>query len=99
MGNRCIPNYANIFMNKIDKLVINSAAQYGEGVNPIRLFKRFLDDIFAIWCGSVEDLDKFLESLNLLHPTIKFKATYSCPFTTVSVTNQDLAASLIQQSQ
>ena len=72
MGSRCIPNYANIFMSKIDKMAINAAALFGEGIRPIRFYKRFLDDIFTIWLGSVEDLENFLDLLNTLHPTIKF---------------------------
>ena len=81
MGNRCIPNYANIFMDKLDKEAINNAAQFGNGTHPLRLWKRFLDDIFAIWCGSVEDLEKFLNLLNTLHPTIKFTFSFTSPFT------------------
>ena len=46
MGIRPAPSYANIFMAKMDKLATDLAAQFGEGVHPIRLWKRFLDDIF-----------------------------------------------------
>ena len=42
------PDYADIFMAVIDKLIIEAAASHGEGVFPIRLMKRFLDDLF---CG------------------------------------------------
>ena len=80
MGSRCIPNYANLFMAGIDKNITDTAATLGEGVYPMRLFKRFLDDIFTIWTGSIEDLERFLVLLNTLHPTIKFTATYTCPF-------------------
>ena len=80
MGSRCIPNYANIFMNKIEKKALNAGTNFEEGVYPILLFKHFLDDIFIIWMGSVEILKKFLTQLNTIHPTIQFTANYCCPF-------------------
>ena len=48
------------------------ATKFGAGVHPIRMWKRFLDDIFIIWTGSIKNLQNFLDDLNKLHPTIKF---------------------------
>merc|ERR1712237_304634 len=42
------------------------------GEIPLKYFKRFLDDIFLIFCGSVHKLHMFFEELNTIHPTIKF---------------------------
>ena len=39
------PDYADIFLATIDKLILEAAASHGEGVFPIRMMKRFLDDL------------------------------------------------------
>ena len=48
MGQTHAPDYADIFMAVIDKLILEAAASHGEGVFPIRLMKRFLDDLFRV---------------------------------------------------
>ena len=50
------------------------------GENPIGLFKRFLDDIFIVWKGTIEELQTFLKEINSLHPTIKFTAEFTSPY-------------------
>ena len=81
MGTVCAPPYANIYMNKIDKLLKTLAKNLTEnGEDPIRLFKRFLDDIFIVWKGTIEELQTFLEEMNSLHPTIKFTAELTSPY-------------------
>ena len=68
-------------MNKIDKLLRNLAVDISEnGEDPIRLFKRFLDDIFIIWKGTIEELQLFLREIYSLHPTIKFTAENTSPY-------------------
>ena len=80
MGTRPAVSYANIFMaRRIDQQILNLAVQLGEGINPILCFKRFLDDIFLVYTGSIENLHKFLEELNKLHPTIKFTMNHTLP--------------------
>ena len=59
MGTVCAPPYANIFMSKIDNLLKDLAKNITEE-DPIRLYKRFLDDIFMVWKGSFEELENFL---------------------------------------
>ena len=44
-------------------------------VCPITFFRRFLDDIFFVYTGSVESLHRFLSELNNIHPTIKLTMT------------------------
>ena len=81
MGTVCAPPYANIFMNKMDHLLKTLAKSLTEnGENPIRLFKRFLDDIFIVWKGTIEELQTFLKEINSLHPTIKFTAEFTSPY-------------------
>lgn len=79
MGIRPAPSYANLFMAKIDKLATDLAQNFGDGTYPIKAWKRFLDDIFILWVGSVENLHAFLTELNLIHPTIKFTICHTSP--------------------
>ena len=37
-----------------------------------RSWKRYIDDIFFLWSGSPRSLQKLQESMNNIHPTIKF---------------------------
>ena len=77
MGIRPAPSYANIFMAKIDKLAEDLATSFGDGIHPIRMWKRFLDDIFIIWTGTLERLHQFLDDLNMIHQTIKFTMNHT----------------------
>ena len=70
MGTVCAPPYATIFMGKIDQLLRELAKNVTENTeDPIRLYKRFLDDIFIVWKGSINELQVFLEEINKIHPT------------------------------
>ena len=42
--------------------------------NPIQpvVWKRYIDDVFCIWPGTKNDLQKFIDYLNRAHHTIKF---------------------------
>ena len=66
MGCKPIPGYANIFMADIDKKILQIIQAYKEG--NIKCFKRFLDDIFSIWCGSTKALHKIFEEMNQINP-------------------------------
>ena len=65
--------------HKIDKKITSLAAQLQNGKNPLLCFKRFLDDIFTIYTGTIENLNNFLEELNNIHPTIKFTMNHTTP--------------------
>ncbi len=78
MGTREAPNYANIFMSKIDLSVKKCGIMNMN--NLIYFYKRFIDDILVIWTGTFEQFLLFMDTFNQLHPTFKF--TYS--FNTVS---------------
>ena len=39
--------------------------------------RRFIDDIFCIWCGGQDSVDEFINYINSFHATIKFTANYS----------------------
>ena len=72
MGTKCAPPYANIFMGRFEEQHI-----YPRILHHTRLYLRFIDDIFFIWKGTEQELKKFLEEINLQHPTIKFDYKYS----------------------
>ena len=81
MGTICAPPYANVFMHKIDGMLKTLATNLSsKDEDPIRLLKRFLDDIFLVWRGTVDDLQLFLEEMNKLHPTIKFTSEMTSPY-------------------
>jgi hypothetical protein len=75
MGCKPIPPYANIFMSKIDKKILEIANANKEG--KIQFFKRFLDDILALWCGSTKELHSIFEAMNKIHPNIKFTMNHT----------------------
>ena len=70
MGTRMAPNYAIIFMHKIETELLQKS--------PLQpsFFKRFIDDIFLIWPHG-EELQKFLQMINHHHKTIKFTEEHS----------------------
>ena len=57
---------------KIDPEILRMAINHGDGTFPIKIFKRFLDDIIMIWCGSVERLHSFIKEINTINPSIQF---------------------------
>ena len=81
MGTPLAPTYASIFMAEIDNKIYNLAKNISVTEDPIRILKRFLDDIFLIWKGNLTDLIAFLDQINNLHHTIKFTYEYTCPYT------------------
>jgi hypothetical protein len=66
MGTKLAHSYANIFMRKFEKLIIQSASY-----KPISWF-RFIDDVHMKWIESEENLNPFFDHANYLHLTIIF---------------------------
>ena len=66
MGTRMAPAYANLFMDQLETAFLEQ-----QHLKPT-IWKRFIDDIFCVWPHTRTELDRFLEELNLHHPTIKF---------------------------
>ena len=106
MGTRVAPTFANLFMANIDQKIRDAAEKYKTTTNqsPLKMFKRFIDDLFVIWIGAPEDLVNFLDDLNKIHPTIKFTASYdlqekSTNFldTTVNISNGKLHTDLYRK--
>ena len=72
MGTICAPAYADIFMANFELKYI-----YPHIRDKIKMFLRFIDDLFMIWIGSEQELPDFMTDLNKKHPSIKFKFKYS----------------------
>ena len=64
------PYYVNIFMARLEEEIFSNAE-----FQPL-LMLCYLDDIFCMWTDTFEKLKEFLESLNALHPSIKFTMDY-----------------------
>ena len=72
MGTKCAPQYATLFMGKFEETYILPRIR-----EAILLYYRFIDDIFIIWTRTEEELNRMINELNSLHPTIKFDTQYS----------------------
>jgi hypothetical protein len=70
------PSYANIFMGKLEKQLLESSIE-----RPLSWY-RFIDDVDMKWTQSDEELQNFLSRANNLHPSIKF--THEISNTTIS---------------
>ncbi len=66
MGSPLSPVLANIFMEHFEQNALANSALVP------KLWKRYVDDIFAVWSHGKEHLSKFLSYLNNIHPSIKF---------------------------
>ncbi len=65
MGTATAPTYANIYVYMKERAVILAMAAF------IRLYRRFLDDIFAFIAE--ERVEEFKRHMNELHPKLKFE--------------------------
>ncbi|XP_063403776.1 uncharacterized protein LOC134687402 [Mytilus trossulus] len=73
MGTKMAPSYANIFMGKLKKQLLETSIE-----KPLSWF-RFIDDVDMKWNKSDEDLDTFITHANNIHPSIKFTHEKSKP--------------------
>ena len=84
MGTKMAPSYANIFMRKLEKHLLESS------IERLLSWYRFIDDVDMKWTQSDEELQNFLSCANNLHPSIKF--THEISNTTISFL--DISSSL-----
>ena len=66
IGTRMAPSYANIFMDRLERRLIQNAE-----VKP-HIWWRYINDIFIVWMEGEEKLKEFIDYLNNAHDTIKF---------------------------
>ena len=67
MGTKMAPGYANVFMGKFEDDFV-----YTHPTPSLTLWKRYIDDCFAIWTGPLAQLEVFINYLNSCDPNIKF---------------------------
>ena len=72
METKCAPSYANTFMGIFEEKFIYPLIN-----NMIRLYLRFINDIFIIWTGTLDQLLEFKQQVNEVHPSIKFDFKFS----------------------
>ena len=73
MGSRMAPAYANLFLGKFEDENILIYPY----LTKILQYNRFLDDIFLLWKGNLNELTEFQQYINQIHPTIKFTIEHS----------------------
>lgn len=87
MGTKMAPSYANIFMGVLEQKMLQTT-----DLQP-SIWLRYIDDIFAIYRASEDEVHEHINHLNEFHPTIKFTSEisrYSINFLDVTVfRNQD----------
>ena len=71
MGTRMAPLYATIFMGKLENRILQTVDK-----TPT-VWRRYIDNIFAIWPNGQECLEQFIYTINDMHSTLKFTAEWS----------------------
>ena len=94
MGTKCAPTYASLYMGWFERKYILPRIQ-----QHVSMYVRYIDDIFFVWKGPEHELKKFLETINTLHPSIKFDYKYSKESTdfldtTVKLVNKAITTTL-----
>ncbi|XP_063385614.1 uncharacterized protein LOC134671708 [Cydia fagiglandana] len=72
MGSPVAPVIANIWMEHFEELALES------GPNVIRMWKRYVDDIFCILKGNNDTVKSYNEHLNSIHARLKFTYEIEC---------------------
>ncbi|XP_073413499.1 uncharacterized protein [Dendrobates tinctorius] len=62
MGVSCAPAYANLFLGAWERDLFQG--DLIQGVNNVHNWMRYIDDIFYLWEGTVDDLNIFMSNLN-----------------------------------
>ena len=70
MGTNMAVNIAQLYLYLT--LDLSTTIGHAEGTHRLHHYSRFIDDTFAIWNGSIEELHTFVDELNQLLPGIKF---------------------------
>jgi hypothetical protein len=81
MGTNAAPVLANYYMSQLFDERINQHES-------VFFYRRYLDDLFLIWTGSLESLGKFKVALSHVHPRVNFtmeQSTTSLPFLDIRV--------------
>ena len=88
MGSPLSPLLADVFMNSLEEKIFKSPL-----ATQILFWKRYVDDIFGIFKGTLEQLNNLHLYLNSLHPSIKFtleiETNNSIPFLDLRITRHN----------
>ncbi len=71
MGTKCAPAFANIFMNDFEEQHV-----YTHPIQPLVWF-RFIDDIFAVFTCTREEVEQFIYDIDHSNPSIRFTSNIS----------------------
>ena len=71
METKCAPSYANTFMGIFEGKFI-----YPLTNNMIRLYLRFINDIFIIWTGTLDQLLEFKQQINEVHHLLNLTSNF-----------------------
>ena len=88
MGTPLAPSAANLFMGWLEQQLLQHSPV---SINK-ETWKRFIDDIFMLFCGTDEELMQFTTFINQFHPTIKFtvnSSDQSVPFLDINISLKD----------
>ena len=90
MGTSVAPTYACLFMGWLEEFILSAWSNHKKHGSKPYLWRRYIDDIFFIWNGDVQELNEFIDFINQQHPNIKFEATFdfekrSIPFLDMSI--------------
>ncbi len=66
MGSPLSPVMANLFMEEFEKNTLDTATL------KLGFWFRYVDDTLSSWCHGLDNLQRFLDHINSLHPSIKF---------------------------
>ena len=75
MGTKVAPSYANLFMARLEKKLLEKVKTDLQIELP--LYLRYIDDIFFIFLYSETKLEQFMTLMNSYHKTIKFTEEHS----------------------
>jgi hypothetical protein len=69
MGTNAAPTLANFYLHKLVDSIINdhTSTQY---------YARYIDDLFLLWTGTLNELHVLHDLLNAVNPTLKFTIEY-----------------------
>ena len=96
MGSRSSPIFACLFMGALELFMMTFWEQQG-GLLPF-LLRRFIDNLFFLWCHGEAELQRFLAHMNSCHPTIKFEVVPGCyNFATRAINFLDLQIWIYQE--
>ena len=97
MGTKMAPSFANIFMGRLEKQLLETSIE-----KPLSWY-RFIDDVDMKWIETEENLENFIIHANSVHPTIKFtheisKSNITFLDTTSTLSNGVLSTEHLQQA-